>query len=300
MKHKLPPLAWFRAFEAAARHQSMTAAAQELGLTQPAISQQIQLLEHRFDMQLFNRQPKGLVLTDAGRLLLPQVEESIRGLARLISEYDTQQEEEVLTVAVSASFARSFVAPIMPLFYDRFPEAQIRIRTTLWPDDFVRSDAEVEIRFGAAASIGKGVQSLGQGSIVAVCAADYFSGKPDWDEVRQARLIQTVGASETWESWAHGLGFSQPFGKAQFVDAHGLAIDMALHGIGIALTSLLLAAPYLQSGQLVMPVAAHRAAKENYFVTMKKDTPNKYASNFVELIKGEIQSRMELAAQFVH
>ena len=80
MTRHLPPLNWFRVFEAAARHQKFTAAADELGMTQSAVSQQIRALEERLATQLFLRQPRGLLLTDAGRKLLPKVSSSIENL----------------------------------------------------------------------------------------------------------------------------------------------------------------------------------------------------------------------------
>ncbi|NDI05233.1 MAG: LysR family transcriptional regulator [Rhodobacteraceae bacterium] len=86
MTRHLPPLNWFRVFEAAARHQKFTAAADELGMTQSAVSQQIRALEERLATQLFLRQPRGLLLTDAGRKLLPKVSSSIENLKNAIAK----------------------------------------------------------------------------------------------------------------------------------------------------------------------------------------------------------------------
>lgn len=78
MSRSAPPVTWFRAFEAAARHLSFTAAADELGMTQSAVSQQVKAMETRFDTALFTRKPRGLALTDAGRKLVPQVAQALQ------------------------------------------------------------------------------------------------------------------------------------------------------------------------------------------------------------------------------
>ena len=87
MAKSLPPLPWFRSFEAAARSLSFTAAAQEIGLTQSAVSQQVKALETRLGVPLFVRRPRGLSLTDEGRKLLPQVAQALAGLAAAADSY---------------------------------------------------------------------------------------------------------------------------------------------------------------------------------------------------------------------
>ena len=105
MSRSLPPLTWFRAFEAAARHLSFTAAAQELGLTQSAVSQHVRSLELRFGQMLFARKPRGLALTDAGRRLLPAVAKAIGGLAEASALFEPARPDSLLTVATSVSFS---------------------------------------------------------------------------------------------------------------------------------------------------------------------------------------------------
>jgi|TARA_B110000046_G_scaffold182202_1_gene215739 LysR family glycine cleavage system transcriptional activator len=296
MKSKLPPLAWFRAFESAARHLNMTVAAQELGLTQPAVSQQIQLLEHRFNMTLFERRPRGLALTDSGRRLLPQVSESIDGLTRLIAEFDTQQETNRLNIAASASFARGYITPILPGFLELHPSLRVRIKTTLWHDDYLNSDADLEIRFGSSNLAGKGAFELCHDRVVAVCAPDFFAQPPNWATICAAPRIQTVVITETWERWAAALNLSQPQGELHLVDAHGLGIDFALSGTGVVLTSLLIAAPYLLSQELIMPHEGYVDANERYFLATNPTTDNLFAKPLAEQIRQHSKKMMQTAA----
>ncbi|MEM6678410.1 MAG: LysR substrate-binding domain-containing protein [Pseudomonadota bacterium] len=302
MAHRrtLPPLTWFRTFEAAARNQSMTVAALDLGLTQPAVSQHIQLLEHRLGMRLFERTTKGLVLTDAGRRLLPQVTEAIGGLTRLVAEVDALPDEGRLTVAASASFTRLIIAPALPGFLDRHPEAQIRIRSTLWPDEFAASEADVEVRFGMAGLDPQTALPRCPDYLVAVCIPTLLSPTPDWAEISKVRLIQAVGVSETWESWTQAQGLTPPSGTLQMIDSHGLAIDLALQGVGVVLTNLLFAAPLLQTGRLIRPVGGHQPATETYFVVVKNRNSNPLAEVFADWINAAIAERAALAERLLH
>ena len=99
-------MTWFRAFEAAARHLSFTAAADELGLTQSAVSQHVRALEVRFGIQLFQRRPRGLALTDDGRKLLPKVGVALDTLADAAATFDADPTSDLLTIATSVSVAQ--------------------------------------------------------------------------------------------------------------------------------------------------------------------------------------------------
>ncbi|MEX0303282.1 MAG: LysR family transcriptional regulator [Leisingera sp.] len=296
MTSKLPPLAWFRAFEAAARHLNMTAAAQELGLTQPAVSQQVQLLEHRFGMTLFERRPRGLALTDAGRRLLPQVSESIGGLSRLIAEFDTSQTAPRLSIAASASFARSYITPVLPGFLGAHPNLRVRVRTTLWHDDYLNSDADLEIRFGSSSLAGKGAAELVRDRVVAVCAPDFFDAPPDWAGICAAPRVQTAAISETWDRWAAAMTLPKPEGEVHLVDSHGLGIDFALGGAGVVLTSLLLAAPHLLDGTLTLAHGGYVEANERYFLSSREGVENPYVKPLAEQIQRQARRMMQTAA----
>lgn len=112
----LPPLTWFRTFEAAARHLSFTAAADEIGLTQSAVSQQVKALETRLRVSLFIRQARGMSLTDDGRRLLPQVGAALGTLAAATDTFDAGSTQNLLTVASSVSVAQWVIAPNLPNF----------------------------------------------------------------------------------------------------------------------------------------------------------------------------------------
>ncbi len=262
MKKAIPPLTWFRAFDAAARHLSFTIAAQELGLTQSAVSQHIRALETRLGAQLFVRKPKGLALTDAGRLLVPDVAAAMVRLTAATDAFIPQATSLALSVATSVSIAQWVIAPGLRDFQQRHPNLQLRIMTTIWPDDFSAATADVEIRFGAFDVVGKNARRLGDQQVVAVAAPDLLAQAP-WHRLP---LIEPVGVSDQWSQILARENIADRAAPLVYVDSHGLAVDMAVSGGGVALTNSLIAGPALADGRLVaLPIAGH-PAKESYFI----------------------------------
>ena len=134
MKNRaLPPLGWFRVFESAARLLSFTAAADELGLTQSAVSQQIRALGDRFGCALFIRKPRGIALTDDGRRLLPGVTDGIANLRAAADAFEPATDPELLTVGTSVSIAQWFLAPRLIDFLKENSQVRVRIITAVWP-----------------------------------------------------------------------------------------------------------------------------------------------------------------------
>lgn len=262
MSRRLPPLTWFRAFEAAARTLSFTAAAEEIGLTQSAVSQQIKSLELRLGAPLFVRKPRSLALTDAGRKLLPQVGAALGVLAQATEPFDAGAGPNLLTVATSVSVAQWLVSPRLPEFTARHPHVRIRLLSAVWPDDFQTSQADVEIRFGSKAQAGPGARALEPNLLVPVKAPDVAGGPEDLP------LIETVGTSGGWRAWQDRYGPLET--PAIYTDTYGLAMQMAADGNGVALVSALLARHAVASGQLVYAAEGSVAAQEGYFLRAEK------------------------------
>ncbi|WP_415920159.1 LysR family transcriptional regulator [Tateyamaria sp. SN6-1] len=261
MARALPPLTWFRSFEAAARHLNFTAAAQEIGLTQSAVSQQVRLLEQRLGVSLFARKARGLALTDDGRKLLPKVGASLSQLAEATMAFDTGAAADVLTVATSVSVARWIIAPRLSAFLAAHPDVCVRILSTIWPDDFRTPLADVEIRFGSETQVGHGATRLGPDGLIAVAVPGAAT-----------RIIETVGTSQGWPDWMRAAGRGDLPAPSLFVDSYGAALDLAASGAGMALTSAWLARDAVASGQLEQIDPAEIAGTEGYFLARNADT----------------------------
>ncbi|MBO9443262.1 LysR family transcriptional regulator [Phaeobacter italicus] len=265
MSKSLPPLTWFRSFEAAARTLSFTAAAEEIGLTQSAVSQQVKSLEMRLGVDLFVRRTRGLALTDAGRKLLPEVGSALEMLSGAAARFDIGAAGDLLTVATSVSIAQWVIAPNLAAFKTQNPEIRLRILSAIWPDDFHASRADVQIRFGSEKQVGAGSQRLLPDHLIAV-----KSPSPETD-FGSCPLIETVGTSNGWATWGEANGPVQE--PTVFADTYGMALQLAVHGNGAALVSELVAKHAVTSGLVVQAHPGQIESKEGYFLSINEELP---------------------------
>ncbi|NRB18887.1 MAG: LysR family transcriptional regulator [Rhodobacteraceae bacterium] len=264
MAKSLPPLTWFRAFEAAARQLSFTAAATEIGLTQSAVSQQVKSLEMRLGVALFSRHARGLSLTDEGRKLLPQVGAALETLAAATDSFDAAPSENLLTIATSGSVAQWIIAPHLTDFTQRYPDIRLRFLSAVWPDDFHSARANVEIRFGSEKQVGSNAIALTPNRLIALKSPRLTGPLADLP------LIETVGTSDGWKAWNQNIGGDLK--PKIFADSYGMALHMAMHGNGVALVSALLAEHGIQSGLLVSAHEASIAGKEGFYLSVNKSS----------------------------
>lgn len=284
MPRNLPPLTWFRAFEAAARHLSFTAAADELGLTQSAISQQVRALEQRLGAALFVRKARGLALTDDGRKLLPQVGAAIQTLTQATRAYEVGPSRDLLTVAASVSVLQHILSPRIAEFLAQNQGLRLRVLSAIWPDDFNAPIADVEIRFGSKQQVGASAQRLTPDRLIAVAA------RPLHRPLETQTLIEAVGAAEGWAQWAQHCGYAVPLEPRVHVDSYGLALDMARDGAGVALTSSLLAAQALSSGDVVQAHEGEIEGQDGYFLAARADSAP--AAAFKDWLLSILRSRV--------
>ena len=288
MPRSLPPLGWFRAFESAARHLNFTAAAGELSLTQSAGSQHVRSLELRLGSRLFTRKARGLELTDAGRRLVPYVAGAIGELASATELFGVERPDDLLCVATRDSFAQAILAPGLPRFLESNPGVRIRFLSTLWPDNDFLSEADVEIRLGARGLVASGATRLFPDRVVPVCAPGLIRGRPSVARLYGLPLIQTVGSSDTWTTWARSVSAPVPPAVSQLVDSYGLAMELARRGGGVALVSRFLAAPAVHAGELHIPLRRSAPARDNFYLAVRSAQPGSPARRFEQWVRGEV------------
>ncbi len=265
MAPSLPPLNWFRAFDAAARNLSFTAAADEIGMTQSAVSQQVKSLEVRLGVLLFERKARGLALTDHGRRLLPQVDSALATLTSATGAFVTDQASDLLTVSASISVIQWVIAPMLPEFTRTHPDIVLRLIGAVWPDEFTQTAADVEIRFGSRKQAGSDAELLGSDLLVPL-KAPTLEGK-----VEDLPLIEAVGTSDGWKPWAQAAGMVS-LSPSLFVDSYGPALQMAIYGNGVCLVHKFLAAAPIQQDLIEQAHRVSIAANESYFLSVKSKT----------------------------
>ncbi|MEM6887398.1 MAG: LysR family transcriptional regulator [Pseudomonadota bacterium] len=277
MPKSIPPLTWFRSFEAAARHLSFTAAAKEIGLTQSAVSQQVKSLEKRLCVPLFERHARGLALTDHGRQLLPEVGAPLEALAAAAGKFDLEPGGNFLTVATSISVAQWVIAPNLPAFSLKYPDIRIRFLSAIWPDDFHTARADVEVRFGSAKQVGKGAEPLQPHRLVALKSPSLEG------ELHELPLIEAVGTSSGWRGWTDAFG-AEMLRPTFYTDTYGMALQLAAHGNGVALVGEWLAKHAIRSSELEPAHPGSVPCQEGYFLSVTRE--NEAAVRFRDWLLG--------------
>lgn len=171
-RSRLPPLNPLRAFEAAARHLSVKAAAEELSVTPGAVSQMIRTLETHLGVQLFERVNRGILLTAAGRDYLPPVRNAFRQIADASQRVSGAADSGVLTVSVTPFFASAWLVPRLAQFREACPDVDLQVVTSHALADFSRDGVDVAIRHGLGRYIGLCSERLLTVEIVALASPE--------------------------------------------------------------------------------------------------------------------------------
>ncbi|MCR9219054.1 MAG: LysR family transcriptional regulator [Alphaproteobacteria bacterium] len=267
MARGLPPLSWIRTFDAAARNGSFTAAAEALGVTQSAVSQQIRLLESWLGEPLFQRGARRLSLTPAGHALRPHVLSALDTLeagTRALSGGAARSQRVSLRCA--AAGAIYLLAPIFAAHAAETPAVTLKVSTAIWPDDTADPGAELEIRVGGDAWPGFDALRLTEETILPVAApetAAAIGGDPD--ALAGAVLIDVVGYETGWETWFAAQERPAPDAARRLAfDNEALAMETARAGGVVTLGRGSLVAADLASGALAPAVDRPVAVSEGY------------------------------------
>lgn len=254
---RLPPLNLFRAFEASARHLSFTLAAEELLITQSAVSQQIRQLEEFLDVRLFRRLPRKLELTREAIPLAGAVHEAMALISRSCAQLSDPAAPTVLCVNAAPAFASRWLAPRLGRFMERHPNVRVTLLSSSDPVDFNRQDVDVAIRWGDdhwPANVRS--MTISEHSIVPVCSPSLLNPATNaisFDELKDHRLLQVINQPH-WMEWLdrQGMAGYRCRETLYFSDA-SLMIEAALQGQGLCLASSLLVADDVRQGKLAMP-----------------------------------------------
>src|SRR5438309_9216384 len=170
MRRSLPPLNALRSFDAAARHQSFTRAAEELCVTQGAVSHQVKALEIQLGLQLFKRARNGLLITDAGRDYLAVVRDVFDRLELATDSLLQRQRSGTITVSTSPDFAAKWLVSRLGRFAAAHPEIELKVSATMHHVDFAREDIDLAIRHGAGNWVGLDAVNLCAETLFPVCS----------------------------------------------------------------------------------------------------------------------------------
>ena len=272
MTRRLPPLNGLKAFETAARSESFTRAAQELNVTQGAVSQQVKRLEATLGLKLFRRERQRLILTEAGRNYLVVIRDALDQIAVGTQRLLQRQESGVLTISTSADFAAKWLVNRLSRFAERHPDVDLRVSATAPYADFARDDVDIAIRHGDGNWPGLDVQRLYSERLFPVCSPRLVAGRKRI--TKAADLLKfpllRLEDAKNWARLFEAAGVKAPVGPGPVLNRASMLIDAAIDGQGIALARTALAAWDLINGRLVRPIDVSLRMANTYWIVCPK------------------------------
>ena len=273
MRENLPSISALQAFRSAARHESFTRAAEELNLTQGAISHQIKGLEDLLGVPLFLRIKRHLKLTQQGRDYLAEVTEALTILQDAGKKISVESASGTLTVSVSPNFAAKWLVHRLGDFIASHPEIELRVSASMQHVDFVRTDIDMAVRHGNGDWPDLAVTQLVPEVIFPVCSPEFLEhvGADVTPENLLRLPLLHDRSREDWPHWLAAAGLTDvtlPTGP-QF-DQTSMVLDAAVEGQGIALARSALAARDLIRGRLVRLFEVSLPAPFAYYIVSSK------------------------------
>ena len=269
-----PPLNSLRAFDAAGRRLSFRSAAEELGVTQGAVAQQVRQLEAHLGVVLFERVPKGLAFTSVGRSYHNRIAKVFADLRSATAEL--KPEPSKVLISVTPTFAAKWLIPNLPDFSTTYPNIDLRIMATEKVSSFHSDGIDLAVRQGSppfGASLDASL--LFKQSLIAVAAPKFADeGDTPLDPETLAKQPKVHDTHDQWPSYLAHLGMLDQSPRHLRLSQTSLAVDAAIAGQGVALVSRFLVAYDLEAGRLVEVGAAWNAGGSDFYVIMPRTAKN--------------------------
>lgn len=292
----LPPLDLLRSFDTAARTLSFTRAADELALTQSAVSRQIQQLEAALGVELFERRHRALALTEAGRIFHRTTADCLERLRDGVQKVRGTLQRRQVTVTSTPGFASLWLIPRLARFSSSHPAVDVRISATLELLDLETETVDIAVRF-LPVRRGQG-QRLFDESVFPVCAPTLTRQRTrplrsPQDLVQHTLLamepVDAVSMSTDWLPWFELMGLPELSSQHTMRFSHyGDVITAAVAGQGVAIGRMPLIEEYLADGRLVAPFRGRTSSQRGYFVQMApRALDNPDAMAFVDWLLAE-------------
>lgn len=274
MRRKIPPLQTLVCFDAAARHESYTRAAQELALTQSAVSRQIGALEAFLGVPLFRRTRHGVALTASGAAYARQIARRLEAMERdTLDAMARQGEGGSLALAAVPTFATRWLVPRLPGFAQLQPDVVIHIETRTRPFLFADAEFDAALYAGTPAQVqnwaGTRALLLMHEDVVPVCSPSLLPrGKPVAPAaIAKLPLLQQSTRPDGWRQWFDAQKVDAPNARGgPRYELFSILAAAASHGLGVALMPTMLVEDELARGDLVVACARPLSGERNYYL----------------------------------
>jgi len=270
---RLPPLNALRAFEASARQLSFTRAAEELFVTQAAISHQIKSLEEHLGIKLFMRKNRSLLLTEEGQSYFLDIKDIFNSLHEATDKLLARGAKGAITVSLQPSFAIQWLVPRLNAFNILHPDIDVRIKAVDQPDNSLTEDVDIAIYYGRGNWSSVHSDKLHTEYLIPVCSPLIMTGKKPLftqNDLAHHTLLHDTSRRD-WKRWFKEVGVKGVNVNHGPIFSHSsMVLQAAIHGQGIALAHSVLAKPDIDAGRLVCPFSDVLISKNAYYIVCRE------------------------------
>ncbi|WP_315925513.1 LysR family transcriptional regulator [Mesorhizobium sp. SP-1A] len=266
----LPSTGALAAFEAVARLGSFTAAAQELDLTQGAISRQVKQLEAQLGRLLFRRDSRNVELTAEGEAYAETVRAALAQLRDAAVQLMSNRHAGTLNLAIPPTFGTRWLIPQVPDFVEKHPDITINFATRIGRFDFARERLDAAIHVGQPDWPGADCTLLMNEEVAPVAAPDFIANRTIATPADLSRqpLLHMASRPGAWAEWFGNQGLSTPAGPGMQFEQFSTVAQACLAGLGVALLPLFLIAGELQRSQLVLAPGGPMRSRSAYYLVV--------------------------------
>ena len=275
MDSSIPPLLGLHAYEAAARHLSFAAAAAELHLSPSAVSQRVRTLEAHLGVQLFERLPRSLLLTEMGEAYLPAVRDMFEDLSAATSGLFGGTGRSTLTVRVQISYAATWLAPRLADFCAAFPHVDVQLATAIWADALTPTGIDLEIRQGNGSWPGSVATKIHDDAAVAIYGPqhlDRYNAPADVAELAPRERVHVLGFEDMWRRFfPTDDTFPATPPRSVNVDTSVAAIELVAHSHYWAIVPERFARGAAESGRIIVANDVAVPMRQDHYVLRRDD-----------------------------
>lgn len=267
---KLPPLNALKAFESAARHLNFTKAAEELFVTQAAVSHQIKLLEDFLSIQLFHRRNRLLELTELGSQYFDEIRPLLEQIAKATDKIRSQNSRQILTISVPQTFGIQWLVPRLNDFHQKFPDIEVRIKGVDQDEGQLGKEIDVAIYYGAGKWENLESVCLAQSPLTILASPKYIATNPlNKPEDLVGKMLLHVFSRNKWKRTIEHFGLNEQINveEAGTMFSHTfMALQAAMHNQGVAIANKVLAQHEIEQGNLIEPFPTGLIDEKSFYV----------------------------------
>lgn len=297
MSKKLPPLNPLKVFDAVVRTQNLTRAAQELHISQSAVSKQLNVLQTYLGVELFRRERHGISLTHSGQRYAEAITPAFDMLGRATEDLMRSGSDSTLRIQTYTTFAAKWLIPRLSDFHSRHPDITVKITNSVSDVDFDRDNVDLAIQMGNGAWPGQDSDFLFEDVIEPVCSPDFLrQHAPDTrypQALLRVRLLVSHYRPHDWKTWARLCRYEDEIAQSEQMrfSSSILTWQAAADGLGIAIGQTTLLVDDLHKGKLIAPF--HLPVKTGLSYYLVRPQLQRH-SRKVEFFRSWIASQLEL------